>query len=266
MGIEVPERATWLRMALAELNRVLNHLMFLGSYPLEIGAITPMFYAFRERETLQAVMEEVSGGRIHYMFNRVGGLKEEVPAGWTARAREAIDAGPQADARPRPADPQERHLPGPDGRRRRPDRRAGRRVRRVRAGGAGQRPRHRPAPRRAVPGVRPARRAGGDPDGRRLPLPLRGAAGPGVRVAGPGRGVPGPGGSDQRPGERAPAEGGQGAGGPHVRVDREPARHQRLLPGVTRREDTMAAQAAHSVVRERAGAGDADPRAAWSPT
>ncbi|GLY05250.1 NADH-quinone oxidoreductase subunit D 1 [Actinoplanes sp. NBRC 101535] len=92
MGIEVPERATWLRMALAELNRVLNHLMFLGSYPLEIGAITPMFYAFRERETLQAVMEEVSGGRIHYMFNRVGGLKEEIPAGWTTRARQAVAA------------------------------------------------------------------------------------------------------------------------------------------------------------------------------
>lgn len=92
MGIEVPERATWLRMALAELNRVLNHLMFLGSYPLEIGAITPMFYAFRERETLQAVLEEVSGGRIHYMFNRVGGLKEEIPAGWTKRARRAVAA------------------------------------------------------------------------------------------------------------------------------------------------------------------------------
>jgi NADH-quinone oxidoreductase subunit D len=90
MGLEVPERAVWLRTALAELNRVLNHLMFLGSYPLEIGAITPVFYAFRERETLQAVMEEVSGGRMHYMFNRVGGLKEEVPAGWTARARQAI--------------------------------------------------------------------------------------------------------------------------------------------------------------------------------
>ena len=81
MGIEVPERAVWLRTALAELNRVLNHLMFLGSYPIEIGAITPIFYAFRERETLQAVMEEASGGRMHYMFNRVGGLKEEVPAG-----------------------------------------------------------------------------------------------------------------------------------------------------------------------------------------
>src|SRR4051794_41186815 len=90
MGIEVPERATWLRMALAELNRVLNHLMFLGSYPLELGAITPMFYAFREREALQAVMEEVSGGRMHYMFNRVGGLKEDLPAGWPDRAREAV--------------------------------------------------------------------------------------------------------------------------------------------------------------------------------
>jgi NADH-quinone oxidoreductase subunit D len=91
MGIEVPERAVWLRTALAELNRVLNHLMFLGSYPLEIGAITPVFYAFRERETLQAVMEEAAGGRMHYMYNRVGGLKEEVPAGWTRRAREAVD-------------------------------------------------------------------------------------------------------------------------------------------------------------------------------
>ncbi|ADD39816.1 NADH-quinone oxidoreductase subunit D [Stackebrandtia nassauensis] len=90
MGIEVPERAVWLRTALAELNRVLNHLMFLGSYPLEIGAITPMFYAFRERETLQAVFEEASGGRMHYMFNRIGGLKEEVPSGWTSRARQAI--------------------------------------------------------------------------------------------------------------------------------------------------------------------------------
>ena len=91
MGIEVPERAIWLRTALAELNRVLNHLMFLGSYPLEIGAITPMFYAFRERETLQAVLEEATGGRMHYMFNRVGGIKEEMPAGWTKRARQAIN-------------------------------------------------------------------------------------------------------------------------------------------------------------------------------
>ena len=90
MGLEVPERAVWLRTALAELNRVLNHLVFLGSYPMEVGAITPMFYAFREREEIQAVLEEASGGRMHYMYNRVGGLKEEVPSGWTTRARKAI--------------------------------------------------------------------------------------------------------------------------------------------------------------------------------
>lgn len=92
LGMEVPERAVWARTLLAELNRVLNHLMFLGSYPLELGAITPMFYAFREREELQAVMEEASGGRMHYMFNRVGGLKEDLPAGWLDRVAHAVRA------------------------------------------------------------------------------------------------------------------------------------------------------------------------------
>ncbi|MDQ1706001.1 MAG: NADH-quinone oxidoreductase subunit [Frankiaceae bacterium] len=91
LGMEVPVRAVWARTLLAELNRVLNHLMFLGSYPIELGAITPIFYAFREREILQAVMEEISGGRMHYMFNRVGGLKEDLPAGWYDRAGEAIE-------------------------------------------------------------------------------------------------------------------------------------------------------------------------------
>ena len=92
LGMEVPERAVWLRTLLAELNRILNHLMFLGSYPIELGAITPIFYAFRERETIQAVMEEISGGRMHYMFNRVGGLKEDIPAGWLGRTEQAARA------------------------------------------------------------------------------------------------------------------------------------------------------------------------------
>lgn len=92
LGMEIPERATWTRTLLAELNRILSHLMFLGSYPLELGAITPMFYAFREREDIQAVLEEASGGRLHYMFNRVGGLKEDLPAGWLGRVREAVEA------------------------------------------------------------------------------------------------------------------------------------------------------------------------------
>jgi NADH-quinone oxidoreductase subunit D len=91
LGMEVPERAVWARTLLAEMNRVLSHLMFLGSYPLELGAITPVFYAFREREELQATLEEVAGGRLHYMFNRVGGLKEDLPAGWTGRVAHAIE-------------------------------------------------------------------------------------------------------------------------------------------------------------------------------
>jgi len=92
LGMELPVRAVWARTLLAELNRVLNHLMFLGSYPLELGAITPVFYSFREREELQAVMEEASGGRMHYMFNRIGGLKEDLPAGWLGRVDQAIAA------------------------------------------------------------------------------------------------------------------------------------------------------------------------------
>jgi NADH-quinone oxidoreductase subunit D len=90
MGLDVPERAVWLRTALAELNRVLNHLMFLAAYPAEL-AVGPARRAFADREAVQAVLEEVSGGRMHFMFNRVGGLKEEVPDGWTGRARAAID-------------------------------------------------------------------------------------------------------------------------------------------------------------------------------
>jgi NADH-quinone oxidoreductase subunit D len=81
MGLEVPERATWIRMLLAEWTRILNHLMFVGSYPLELGAITPMFYAFREREEIQALMEWISGGRLHLTYCRVGGIKQDLPRG-----------------------------------------------------------------------------------------------------------------------------------------------------------------------------------------
>ena len=84
LGIEVPVRAVWLRTLLAELNRVLHHLMFLGSYPSELGEAPRQ--AQTERESVLGVMEELSGGRMHYMFNRVGGLKEDLPAGWLDRA------------------------------------------------------------------------------------------------------------------------------------------------------------------------------------
>lgn len=90
MGIEVPERATWIRTMLAEWNRVLNHLMFLGSYGLELGAMTPMFYAFREREEIQALLESATGGRMHFTYNRIGGLKEDLPRGFLQQSANLV--------------------------------------------------------------------------------------------------------------------------------------------------------------------------------
>src|ERR671924_1489089 len=89
-GIEVPERAQWIRTMMAEWNRILNHLMFTGSYPLELGAMTPMFYAFREREMIQNLMEAATGARMHHSYVRVGGLKDDLPRGFLKRAAEVL--------------------------------------------------------------------------------------------------------------------------------------------------------------------------------
>jgi NADH-quinone oxidoreductase subunit D len=90
MEIEVPRRATYLRVILAEINRILNHLMFTGSFGLELGATTPVMYAFRERELLQSAMEMATGGRMHFGFIRPGGLKEDIPKGFVELALKGI--------------------------------------------------------------------------------------------------------------------------------------------------------------------------------
>lgn len=90
LEMEVPERAQWIRMLLAEWNRVLNHLMFIGSYALELGAITPMFYAFREREDIQHLMESATGGRLHFTYNQVGGVKIDLPRGFLQHSRDVL--------------------------------------------------------------------------------------------------------------------------------------------------------------------------------
>jgi NADH-quinone oxidoreductase subunit D len=89
-GIEVPERAQWIRTMMAEWNRLLNHWMFTGSYPLELGAMTPMFYAFREREMIQDLMEAATGARMHHSYARVGGLKDDLPKGFLKQAAEVL--------------------------------------------------------------------------------------------------------------------------------------------------------------------------------
>ena len=89
-GIEIPERASWIRTMMAEWNRILNHLMFMGSYPLELGAMTPMFYVFREREMIQDLMESATGARMHHSFARVGGLKDDLPRGFLKQSTETL--------------------------------------------------------------------------------------------------------------------------------------------------------------------------------
>jgi len=88
LEMEVPDRAQWIRMLLAEWNRILNHLMFIGSYALELGAITPMFYAFREREDIQHLMESATGGRLHFTYNQVGGVKIDLPKGFLQQSED----------------------------------------------------------------------------------------------------------------------------------------------------------------------------------
>ncbi len=91
LGIEVPDRAQWIRTMMAEWNRLLNHLMFTGSYPLELGAMTPMFYAFREREMIQDLMEAATGARMHHSYVRVGGLKDDLPRGFLKQSAEVLE-------------------------------------------------------------------------------------------------------------------------------------------------------------------------------
>jgi NADH-quinone oxidoreductase subunit D len=90
LGIEAPDRARWARTLLAELNRVLSHLMFLAGAVCGIEPESPGDVALGARETIQTIMEEASGGRIHFMFNQVGGLKSDLPEGWLDQARLAV--------------------------------------------------------------------------------------------------------------------------------------------------------------------------------
>jgi NADH-quinone oxidoreductase subunit D len=82
LGMDVPVRATWLRTLLCEVNRALSHLMFLGY--LDTAFV-------RARAPLQQVLEEATGGRVHVVWTRVGGLLEDVPDGWTDRCAAALD-------------------------------------------------------------------------------------------------------------------------------------------------------------------------------
>ena len=79
MGLDVPDRSSYIRVILCELNRIASHMMFYGTYGLEAGALTPILFGFRERERIQALFEKVTGARMMHNYIRVGGVKEDLP-------------------------------------------------------------------------------------------------------------------------------------------------------------------------------------------
>jgi len=90
MEIEAPPRAVYLRTILTELSRIATFLLFLGEMGLQVGALTPAFYGFRDREHVLNLIEAATGGRFHPNFNRIGGIKDDLPWGWISEARDAM--------------------------------------------------------------------------------------------------------------------------------------------------------------------------------
>jgi len=82
MEIEAPPRAQWIRTILFELSRISNIVLFLGDMAVQLGALTPVFFAFRDREHVLNLIESVTGGRFHPNFDRIGGIKDDLPKGW----------------------------------------------------------------------------------------------------------------------------------------------------------------------------------------
>ena len=90
MEVEAPPRAQWIRTALFEMGRIANIMLFLGDMAVQLGGVTAVFYAFRDREFVLNQIEAATGGRFHPNFNRIGGLKDDLPAGWIEATKSAM--------------------------------------------------------------------------------------------------------------------------------------------------------------------------------
>jgi len=95
LGLEVPPRAQYLRVIHLELNRIMSHLVWLGTSCLDLGAISMFWYAFREKEQVLDLFEMTSGQRMHTRYIQVGGVMEDVPAGFEAKLRAFISDMPR---------------------------------------------------------------------------------------------------------------------------------------------------------------------------
>ena len=94
LGLEMPDRVTYIRVLIAELQRLASHLVWLGTHALEIGAVSVMMYCFREREQLLNMNEDLAGFRMFPSYIRVGGLREDLPRGFLGTVRDFIGKFP----------------------------------------------------------------------------------------------------------------------------------------------------------------------------
>jgi NADH-quinone oxidoreductase subunit D len=91
LGIDVPERVKWIRVLIAELQRINSHLVWLGTHGMEVGAVSVMLYCFRERELLLNLNEMLAGFRLFPSYMRVGGLREDLPRGFLDAVAQFLD-------------------------------------------------------------------------------------------------------------------------------------------------------------------------------
>lgn len=90
MSIEAPPRAQYIRTIFFEMSRIANVSLFLGDMGVQLGALTPVFFAFRDREHVLNLIESATGGRFHPNFDRIGGLLDDLPKGWVDETRDAM--------------------------------------------------------------------------------------------------------------------------------------------------------------------------------
>src|SRR3989440_6713753 len=96
LELEVPAKATWMRMLLCELTRIHSHLVWLGTAALELGAISMFWYCFRERDRILDLFELVGGTRMHTRYFQAGGLAEDIPPGFFDECAKFVEVMPKA--------------------------------------------------------------------------------------------------------------------------------------------------------------------------